>query len=68
MHNVVCFNCHRTPDQISEYSEEMTGNPDPIAYVQREEGTYNRDNGHFCCTDCYISIGMPSSPTGWRAP
>lgn len=33
-----------------------------------EEGTYNKKNGHFVCTECYIEMGMPSSPTGWIAP
>jgi hypothetical protein len=28
-------------------------------YVRREEGTFNRENGHFLCDRCYISHGMP---------
>jgi hypothetical protein len=37
-------------------------------YVWLEEGTINEANGHFLCTACYISAGMPSSPTGWITP
>lgn len=37
-------------------------------YVMTEEGTYNPLNGHFTCTKCYIKIGMPSGPGGWRCP
>lgn len=37
-------------------------------YVMNEEGTYNPVNGHFTCDTCYISIGMPSGPAGWRCP
>jgi hypothetical protein len=37
-------------------------------YVRNEEGTYNQDNGHFLCTDCYIKAGMPSSSLGWVCP
>ena len=37
-------------------------------YVRSEEGTYNKTNGHFLCTWCYIAAGVPSSPKGWVAP
>lgn len=65
----ICIGCHKNPDQIEEYIkmgelEDMT----PNDYVREEEGTYNRKNGHFVCTNCYIEMGMPSSPTGWIAP
>lgn len=64
-----CIGCHKPPSEIAEYieaaeSEDMT----PEEYVKSEEGTYNRSNGHFACTDCYFAMGMPSSPTGWKAP
>jgi hypothetical protein len=65
----ICIGCHKTPDEIKEYIEmadleDMT----PIQYVRSEEGTYNPKNGHFACTECYIRMGCPSSPTGWVAP
>jgi len=37
-------------------------------YVRRNEGTYNRTNGHFACDECYISIGQPVAANGWMAP
>lgn len=37
-------------------------------YVAMNEGTYNRENGHFLCDTCYIKAGMPSSPEGWKCP
>jgi hypothetical protein len=37
-------------------------------YIITEEGTYNPLNGHFACDTCYIKIGMPSGPAGWRCP
>lgn len=65
----LCIGCNKTPDQIEEYveaaaDEDMT----PSEYVRKEEGTYNRANGHFACTDCYVALGCPSSPKGWVAP
>jgi hypothetical protein len=71
-----CNGCHRIPDNIPIYvtlarEEELTtpdGTPDADEYVWREEGTLNRDNGHFLCDQCYINAGMPSGPGGWKAP
>lgn len=55
-----CVGCHRAPDKISEYDPEYTGEEmTPLEYVIHNEGTYNRDNGHFWCTSCYIRAGMP---------
>jgi hypothetical protein len=65
----VCIGCGKTPEEMTEYSKESTdSNFEPNDYVKREEGTYNPANGHFACTPCYIDMGMPSSPTGWKAP
>lgn len=65
----MCIGCQRSPDEISEYSPEETGEDiAPTEYVKTEEGTYNESNGHFACTMCYILMGMPSSDEGWKAP
>ena len=37
-------------------------------YIQEDEGTYNPETRTFCCTSCYIEIGMPVAPGGWKAP
>ena len=60
--------CKRSADEIPgvvEFAkmEDMT----PDEWVKSEEGTYNPSNGHFACDTCYIKLGMPSSPSGWRA-
>jgi len=62
--------CNRTPNQIPEYVEAARedGYPSARYYVLHEEGTYNPETKHFCCTECYIKIGQPSSPTGWKCP
>lgn len=67
--DMFCIDCERTPFEIMEYieyaREEEMG---PDEYVWREEGTLNRENGHFTCSHCYVQRGCPSSPTGWKAP
>lgn len=65
----ICVGCNKEPSELAEYvdmarEEEMT----PDDYVRSEEGTFNRSNGHFLCTGCYIAAGEPSSPRGWICP
>ena len=74
---LTCFRCGKTPEELEEY---QPGNEDsgasweegdfesPSDYVRQEEGTYNPETKRFCCTTCYIAIGMPSTPQGWKAP
>lgn len=68
----ICTGCNKHPDQIDEYIEAGKENEKlPDQYVMEEEGTYNKNNGHFLCTDCYIKAGMPSNPypqKNWVAP
>lgn len=55
-----CIVCTKTPDEIEEYvdaaQEDYTT---PTEWVIANEGTYNKRNGHFWCTVCYIDIGEP---------
>lgn len=61
--------CQRWADDMAEYDDPRHGTGLSRAeYVRQEEGTYNPDNGHFLCDQCYIDAGMPSSPSGWRCP
>lgn len=65
----LCTGCNKHPDQIEEYVElAQDEGITPDDYVRTEEGTYNRENGHFLCTACYCHAGMPSSDRGWVAP
>jgi hypothetical protein len=71
---LICVGCNKRPNELAEYvsaaSEAHSGVADMTAddYVWQEEGTLNRENGHFLCTNCYIKAGMPSSRRGWVAP
>lgn len=67
---IICFRCKRVPSQIDEYVHNPEDDPDPVRFVMEEEGTYNPENGHFCCTECYIKIGMPTGGEfgRWIAP
>jgi hypothetical protein len=65
----ICIGCNKRPDELEEYIEcagacGMT----PDEFVKAEEGTYNPENGHFACTDCYIKMGMPVAEPRWIAP
>lgn len=65
-----CVGCGRKPHEINEY-REYAGSDDPAvcaAWVKENEGTYNARTDTFACTMCYIRMGTPSSPRGWRAP
>ncbi len=67
-----CFLCGKPASAFPEYSDSwidseatFTGRAD---YVRREEGTYNPETNRFACDECYIRIGMPTRPGGWKAP
>jgi hypothetical protein len=56
----MCVGCQREPDEIEEYVEMAdVEDTTPIEFVRSDEGTYNRENGHFWCTSCYIKAGQP---------
>ena len=66
---LVCLGCRKRPHELVEYVNAARDEGcSPVEYVWSEEGTLNRTNGHFLCTECYVTAGMPSSPHGWRAP
>jgi hypothetical protein len=64
----VCARCRKTPDELDEYivaAADYKITPD--LYVKGFEGTYNRKNGLFLCTPCYLMVGAPSAPgEGWK--
>lgn len=65
----VCVGCDEYAANLDEYVQMGAENDmGAAAFVRAEEGTYNRTNGHFLCTACYIAAGSPSSRNGWVAP
>lgn len=68
MLDLLCVGCNKKPEEIQEYIDMgKVENMTPSQYVWEEEGTLNKENGHFICTKCYVRIGMPSSSRGWVA-
>jgi hypothetical protein len=69
---LTCVGCLRSPANIPSIA--MAAAEDgysPDDWVWREEGTLNRENGHFLCDLCYIAWGMPANPSPgprWVAP
>lgn len=53
------------------WAHEIPGMGDTIEeaheYVLEEEGALNPENNHFACDECYIRLGMPTTPWGWVA-
>ena len=65
----VCAYCHRTPDEIPEYTDyAVDAGMTNTQYVLAEEGTLNPRNNHFACDECYIRIGTPSGVDGRGGP
>jgi hypothetical protein len=67
---LVCIGCGKTPSELPEYVDAArVEGMSPELYVWEEEGTLNRENGHFACDSCYIKMGQPSRRDGrWVAP
>ena len=67
-----CIRCGKAPEEIEEYQPgqawEEGDFESPSDYVRQEEGTYNPKTERFACTECYIEMGMPTEPGGWKAP
>lgn len=63
-----CFRCGKPASSFPEYRYQGEESANPVQYVKTEEGTYNPDTNRFACDECYIAIGTPSAPGGWRAP
>ena len=56
-----CPFCNRKPNEIDEYIEGAEENEMSAEnYVQMDEGTYHQKTNLFCCTECYVSQGLPS--------
>lgn len=63
-----CCECKLPASQIEEYVMEADAEGITPAQAARDDGTYNPVSNRFACTRCYIAMGMPSGPGGWKAP
>ena len=64
----ICIGCAKRPDELPEYLPYRIDDEPMKNVVKREEDTFNIENGHFLCNECYIKNGMPSSKYGWVCP
>lgn len=68
-----CVRCHKTPEEIAEYisgallESEFETIITPTVWMQQNEATYNPRVNKFACTECYIAMGQPVAPGGWKA-
>ena len=61
-----CAKCRKTAAEVVDkvYLEE---GETPDHFIRVNEGTFYPPTERFLCDACYIAVGMPSSPTGWKA-
>jgi hypothetical protein len=65
--DIRCNGCKKRPDQIDDIRESASANRmTPLDYVKVLEPTFNKGNGHFMCTDCYMDAAI--TDPAWRAP
>lgn len=61
MKDIRCIDCGKAPGELGEYQQAGKENGmTPEAYVRLEEGTYNPENGHFLCTEDFITRELTS--------
>ncbi|UOQ93386.1 hypothetical protein MUO14_23955 [Halobacillus shinanisalinarum] len=55
-----CIGCQKQPHELSEYVQQATVHEmSPVEYVRMDEGTYDIKTDMFCCTGCYVQLGLP---------
>jgi hypothetical protein len=61
----ICKVCKRKASEILEYNLEADFyNISPDEFVKNEifgDGTYNKKDNTFICTECYIKLGCPTN-------
>jgi hypothetical protein len=65
---VKCVVCGKHPSELMEYIEaakEYEPPISPVEYIVREEGTFSWPEEIFCCTVCYVNVGMPLGRAQW---
>lgn len=62
-----CPYCKREAQDIPALVEQANFEGETPRDFAMQDGTYNPTSNEFCCDECYVRLGAPSSPTGWRA-
>lgn len=59
--------CNRTADAIPGLVTAAKDEGESPSDFAMQDGTYNPTTNEFCCDDCYVSLGAPTSSGGWVA-
>lgn len=59
--------CNRKAEDIESVVAEASYQDESPNDYAMQDGTYNPETNEFCCDECYIKLGMPSGPSGWKA-
>lgn len=64
--DLICAYCNRAPSAIPDIVARLEPGETPDQFAM-SDGTYNPETKRFCCDECYVALGSPSGPSGWRA-
>ena len=59
-----CKRSARDIPEVVEFGVETERTPDEVA---RDDGTWHPQTDEFACDECYIALGSPTAPNGWKA-
>lgn len=62
-----CPYCGRMASDIPSVAGFAAEEEISLAEFARWDGTYNSETNHFACDECYVTMGAPSTPSGWKA-
>lgn len=59
--------CERYAEDMEDIDNWREEDETRSEYIMNNDGTYDPATGFFACDRCYIMLGQPSSPQGWKA-
>jgi hypothetical protein len=59
--------CNRVASDIPDLVAQASYENETPNDAAMQDGTYNPETNEFCCDTCYVSLGAPTAPGGWKA-